>query len=179
MDAITGIVTTVLSFVAVLSVVVFVHELGHFQAARWLGIAVDTFSIGFGKSLAEWRSRAGIRWKIGALPFGGYVKFADDADGVSMGPKETLTPEEKAEARRKGMFHAQPVWKRAIVVAAGPMSNFIFSIAVFAAVSMMLGRDTTDVASLPARVVVMENTAAAEAGLRTGDVILQVNGQDM
>jgi len=76
------------SFVVVLSVVVFVHEFGHFQVARWRKVAIDTFSIGFGKTLLGWRDRQGVQWKVGALPLGGYVKFADDADAMSTGPRE-------------------------------------------------------------------------------------------
>ncbi len=167
------------SFVAVLSLVVFVHEFGHFQAARWCKVAIDTFSIGFGKPLASWRDRQGVEWKIGSLPLGGYVKFADDADAMSSAPKEQITdPAALAEARRKGLFHAQPIPARAFVVAAGPITNFIFAIAAFAAILMIMGRDVTDRMALPARVDgVLENSAAAAAGLRPGDVIVAVDGQ--
>src|SRR4029450_5881083 len=94
------------SFVVVLSVVVFVHEFGHFQVARWRKVAIDTFSIGFGKTLIGWRDKQGVQWKIGALPLGGYVKFTDDADAMSTGPVEQIDdPVAKAEARKKGLFH--------------------------------------------------------------------------
>ena len=103
------------SFVVVLSVVVFVHEFGHFQVARWRKVAIDTFSIGFGKTLLGWRDRHGVHWKIGALPLGGYVKFADDADAMSTGPRERIDdPVVMAEARRRGLFHAQPLNTRAM-----------------------------------------------------------------
>jgi len=166
------------SFVVVLSVVVFVHEFGHFQVARWRGVAIDTFSIGFGRTLLGWRDKHGVQWKIGALPLGGYVKFADDADAMSTGPRERIDdPEVLAEARRKGLFHAQPLSTRSLVVAAGPVTNFIFAILAFAALALIIGRDTTDVNSIPARIAaVSPGSAAAAAGLQSGDVIVAVDG---
>lgn len=167
------------SFIAVLSLVVFVHEFGHFQAARWRGVAIDTFSIGFGKTLLSWRDRQGVNWKIGALPLGGYVKFADDANSMSTAAAEPIEdPVQKAEARKKGLFHAQTLSTRSIVVAAGPVANFIFSILTFAVLAMIVGRDVTDPARLVARIDgVQAGSAAAEAGLLPGDVVLEVNGQ--
>ncbi|MEQ1493378.1 MAG: site-2 protease family protein, partial [Terricaulis sp.] len=109
LQSIQGLLVTLASFVVVLSVVVFVHEFGHFQVARWRGVAIDTFSIGFGKTLFGWRDKKGVQWKIGALPLGGYVKFADDADAMSTAPREKIEdPAVLAEARKKGLFHAQP-----------------------------------------------------------------------
>jgi regulator of sigma E protease len=167
------------AFVAVLSLVVFVHEFGHFQAARWCKVAIDTFSIGFGKALARWRDKQGVAWKVGVLPLGGYVKFVDDADAMSTGPRERIEdPAAFLEARRKGLFHAQPLASRAIVVAAGPIANFIFAILAFAFVVMVVGRDVTDGTKLPARVgLVAPNSAAATAGLRAGDVIVGVDSE--
>lgn len=160
------------SFVLVLSLVVFVHEFGHFQAARWSKVAIETFSIGFGKTLLGWKDRQGVQWKIGALPLGGYVKFADDADPMSTKPaEEILDPAARAEARRRGLFHAQPIRSRAFVVAAGPLTNFIFAIAAFAALIMIVGRD---VASVNA---VMPESAAAAAGLQAGDIVREVDGE--
>jgi len=167
------------SFLIVLGVVVFVHEFGHFQAARLRKVAVDTFSIGFGKALLSWRDKQGVIWKVGAVPLGGYVKFADDADGVSMGPREVIDdPAAKAEARRKGMFHAQSLLTRSIVVAAGPVTNFIFAIFAFALFFFASGVDVTDATKIPARIGAIEKGSAAEAaGLREGDVVTAVNGQ--
>lgn len=166
------------SFVVVLSVVVFVHEFGHFQVARWRKVAIDTFSIGFGKTLLGWRDKHGVQWKIGALPLGGYVKFTDDADAMSTAPVEQIDdPVARAEARKRGLFHAQPLKTRAMVVAAGPVTNFIFSILAFALIFVVMGRDTTDYAGLPARInTVAEGTAAAQAGLRPGDIVRGVDG---
>lgn len=169
------------SFVVVLSVVVFVHEFGHFQVARWRRVAIDTFSIGFGKTLVGWRDKQGVQWKIGALPLGGYVKFADDADAMSTAPREKIDdPEALAQARAKGLFHAQPLSTRSMVVAAGPLTNFVFSILAFALVALIAGRDVTDVSAIPARIGgVAENSAAAEAGLRPSDVILSAGGRSV
>jgi regulator of sigma E protease len=167
-----------ISFVLVLSAVVFVHEFGHFQVARWRGVAIDTFSIGFGKALAHWRDKQGVEWKIGVLPLGGYVKFADDVDAMSSAPRERLAdPEALAAARAKGFFHAQPVLTRVLVVAAGPVSNFIFAILAFSLHILVTGRDVTDYETTPTLIVgVMEGSAAAEAGLRAGEVVESVNG---
>ena len=179
LEQIKTILTYAGSFIAVLSLVVFVHEFGHFQAARWRKVAIDAFAIGFGKRLAGWRDKQGVEWKIGMLPLGGYVKFTGDADEASTGPAEPITdPIARAAARRKGLFHAQPLSTRAIVVAAGPISNFIFSIFVFALVVMIVGRDVTDTANLPARVdVVREASAAAQGGMRAGDVVVSIDGR--
>jgi regulator of sigma E protease len=181
MDVLQGIQNILLyvaSFVVVLSVVVFVHEFGHFQVARWRKVAIDTFSIGFGKTLFGWRDKQGVHWKVGALPLGGYVKFADDADAMSSGPREQINdPAILAEARRKGLFHAQPLSTRAMVVAAGPLTNFVFSIFAFALFVFIMGRDVTDRSTIPARVQsVTENSAAAQAGLQSRDIIRSVNG---
>jgi regulator of sigma E protease len=168
-----------LAFVIVLSIVVFVHEFGHFRVARWCGVAIETFSIGFGKTIFGWRDRKGVQWKVGALPLGGYVKFTDDANAMSTGPIEPIEdPEELARARARGLFHAQPLAKRAAVVAAGPLTNFVFSIFAFAAVAFFLGRDITDIDRIPARVAgVQAQSAASAAGLRAGDVIISADGR--
>jgi len=181
MDAIQSFFISALAFVTVLSVVVFVHEFGHFQAARWCKVAIDTFSIGFGKRLFGWRDKSGVEWKVGALPLGGYVKFTGDADAASTQSSEALDTEAaRAEARRLGHFHAMPVGVRAFVVAAGPLTNFIFSILAFATVAMIIGRDATDYASIRPQIgAVMEGSAAAEAGLQANEVVEAADGVPM
>lgn len=178
MDVLQNLLIYAGSFVVVLSVVVFVHEFGHFQVARWRGVAIDTFSIGFGKTLASWRDKQGVEWKIGALPLGGYVKFADDADAMSTAPREKIeSPEALAAARAKGLFHAQPLSTRSMVVAAGPFTNFVFSILAFALLALIVGRETTDPNAIPARIAaVAANSAAQSAGLQRGDIIVAVDG---
>jgi regulator of sigma E protease len=181
LQSLQGIFIYAASFVLVLSVVVFVHEFGHFQVARWRKVAIDTFSIGFGKTLLGWRDKQGVQWKVGALPLGGYVKFADDADAMSTGPREQIDdPAALAEARAKGLFHAQPLLTRSLVVAAGPVFNFIFAILAFALIALIIGRDITDADALPARIAaVAPGSAAANAGLQPGDTIVTVSGRSV
>ena len=119
-----------LPFLFVLTVVVFIHELGHFLVARWCGVKVKTFSIGFGKEIFGFNDRHGTRWRLAWVPLGGYVKFMDDENAASVPSREKLeamTPEE-----RRASFQAKPVWQRAAVVAAGPMANFLLAIFIFA-----------------------------------------------
>jgi regulator of sigma E protease len=124
----------VLSFLFVLSVVVFFHELGHFLVARWCGVTVTTFSIGFGRELWGFDDRHGTRWRVAAIPLGGYVKFLDDANAASAGAPVELTPEMQA-----GSFHNKPVWQRAAVVFAGPFANFILAAVIYSVLNMTVG----------------------------------------
>jgi regulator of sigma E protease len=164
------------TFVVVLSLVVFVHEFGHFQVAKWCGVAIEAFSIGFGKRLVSWKDKSGVEWKIGSLPLGGYVKFVDDSDPSSTLPQQAPSdPAELAAARRKGLYHAQPVASRAAVAAAGPAANFIFSILAFALLLMVFGRDATDEMRLSPRIDdVQVGSAADKAGLKSGDVVVTI-----
>lgn len=161
------------SFVAVLTVVVFVHELGHFLVARWCGVKVTAFSIGFGKEIFGFVDRHGTRWRFAWIPLGGYVKFMDDANAASVpsgAPEQEMTPEERA-----GSFHHKPLWRRAAVVAAGPLANFLFSIVIFACMFSFIGQRTTI-----ARVdEVVKNMPAEKAGFEKGDVIISIAGRDI
>ena len=130
-----------LSFVIVLTVVVFIHEMGHFLVARWCGVKVSAFSIGFGKEIFGFVDRHGTRWRFAWIPLGGYVKFMDDANAASLSSGEAaeqMTPEQL-----EGSFHHKPLWRRAAVVAAGPIANFLFAIVVFAFMFSLVGQRTT------------------------------------
>lgn len=169
------------AFISVLGVVVFVHEYGHYQVGRWCGIAVKSFSIGFGKEWFGWTDKHGTRWKVSRIPIGGFVSWADDSDPTSAGPAteehKSLSPE---EARARGHFRAMPIWKRAAATAAGPAANFVFSISVIALLLMTIGRDATDYAKLPARVDgVQAGSAAERAGLIVGDIIVRADTTDI
>jgi len=163
--------TIAVSFLVALTVVVFVHEFGHFQVARWCGVAVKTFSIGFGKELFGWNDKKGTHWRIAAIPLGGFVQFIDDANAASAGANDK-EPVELTKEQREGAFHSQPVWKRAAVVSAGPIFNFILAIVIFAITFMILGRTIME-----AKVAdVQPGTPAAAAGFQKGDVITSING---
>lgn len=166
-EAFGGVATSLLAFVAVLSVVVFVHEFGHYQVARWCRVKVDSFSMGFGPELFAWTARDGVRWRIGALPLGGYVKFAGDKDASSL-----TGSVDGPEARAEGLFHAQSVGVRSAVTLAGPMANFIFAIAVFAVFFTAFG----ETFQRPVVVEVSAASAAERAGLRAGDEVVSVDG---
>src|SRR6266508_2770609 len=125
----------------VLSVVVFFHELGHFLVARWCGVRVLVFSIGFGPELVGFNDRHGTRWKISAVPLGGYVKFFGDENAASV-PDEAAVAAMTPAEQRESFFH-QPVGRRAAIVVAGPVANFVLAILVFAAVFMTFGKQIT------------------------------------
>jgi regulator of sigma E protease len=162
-----------LPFLFVLTVVVFIHELGHFLVARWCGVKVKAFSIGFGKEIFGFNDRHGTRWRLAWIPLGGYVKFMDDENAASVPSRESLdrmTPEERA-----GAFQAKPVWQRAAVVAAGPAANFLLAILLFAFMAYTFGVRRTE-----ARVeAVVPESAAAAAGLQAGDLVVSVDGKDI
>jgi regulator of sigma E protease len=155
------------------TLVVFIHEFGHFIVARWCGIKVLVFSIGFGPELIGFDDRHGTRWKFAAIPLGGYVKFFGDENAASVpdaGAVASMTQDE----RRVSFFH-QPVWARAAVVAAGPLANFILAIVIFTALFMFYGKQET-----AARVdEVIPNSAAAAAGFRPGDLVVAINGKEI
>jgi regulator of sigma E protease len=166
-----SLLVTLLSFLFVLTIVVFVHELGHFLVGRWCGVGVTAFSIGFGPELVGWNDRHGTRWKISAIPLGGYVKFAGDVNGASVPDAGTLATMSAAE--RAISFHHQNVAKRAAIVAAGPIANFILAIAVFAAIFYVSGRHVL----APRIEAVQAGSAAERAGFESGDLVLSINGR--
>ncbi len=170
-----------LSFLAVFTTIVFVHEMGHFLTARALGFKVDAFSIGFGKAIWQRRDSHGTLWKISQLPLGGYVKFAGDQGAASVPDREKLAEmknelaDEGDQKQMAGIFHFMPVWKRVLVTAAGPLMNFVFAILVFTALLMGFGK--TYIA--PEVGSVAPNSAAFEAGFIAGDLIVSANGEDI
>src|SRR5450631_4399644 len=133
-------------FLFVLTIVVFFHELGHFLVARWCGIKILTFSIGFGPEIVGFSDRYGTRWKISAVPLGGYVKFFGDENAASVPDHEAAAA--MSEDEKKVSFLHKPVGARAAVVAAGPIANFILAIAIFAGVFVTVGKQTTSAASI-------------------------------
>src|SRR3712207_3782968 len=152
---------TLISFLVVLTVVVFIHEFGHFWVGRLCGVGVTAFSIGFGPELIGWNDRKGTRWKISAIPLGGYVKFAGDANGASVPDPEVMARMSPAE--RAISFHHQNVAKRAAIVAAGPIANFLLAIVVFAGITYVSGRYVL----APRVESVQAESAAARAGFRS------------
>ncbi len=164
---------TIVPFLFVLTVVVFVHEMGHYLVGRWCGIGVQAFSIGFGPELFGFNDRRGTRWKLSAIPLGGYVKFVGDMS-VTSSPdadgEKNLSPEERRIA-----FHTQPVWKRAATVFAGPAFNFLLTIAVFAVMFAAYGRDVRE----PMVAQVNPGSPAASAGFQPGDRFVSINGRQI
>lgn len=157
-------------FLFVLTVVVFFHELGHFTVARWCGVKVDTFSIGFGREIFGWNDRHGTRWKLSWIPLGGYVKFAGDENAASVPDRARLAQISVEE--RAGLFHFKPLSQRAAVVAAGPIANFILAIVIFAAIFTFVGKTV----ATPVVDDVRPDSVAAAAGFVAGDRIVSIDG---
>lgn len=158
-------------FLFVLTVVVFIHELGHFLVARWCGVTVQAFSIGFGREIWGFYDRHGTRWRLAWIPLGGYVKFVDDENGASVPSQEALerlTPEE-----REGAFQNKTLAQRAAVVAAGPIANFLLAIALFAGIFTFVGVSVT----APRVDELIPGGAAEQAGFKAGDLILAIDGK--
>jgi regulator of sigma E protease len=160
----------IIPFLFVLTVIVFFHELGHFLVARLCGIRVLVFSIGFGPELVGFNDRSGTRWKVSAIPLGGYVKFFGDENEASVPDPATLAAMTAEE--RKCSFPGQPVASRAAVVAAGPITNFILAIVLFAGVFMFYGKTT----AIPRIAAVEPTSPAAAAGFKVGDLITSIDG---
>ena len=166
-----GLIGYIIPFLFVLTIVVFFHELGHFLVARWAGVKVLTFSLGFGPELAGFNDRHGTRWKISAVPLGGYVKFFGDDSEASTPSSEALAS--MTEEERAGSFHHKKVGPRAAIVAAGPIANFLLAIVIFTCLFTFFGKPSTT-----ARVDQVEaGSAAAAAGFQVGDVVTVIDGK--
>ncbi|MBW3617479.1 MAG: RIP metalloprotease [Proteobacteria bacterium] len=169
----------IVPFLLVLTAVVTIHELGHYWAARSFGVAIDEFSIGFGRAIARWTDKRGVEWRIGWLPLGGYVSFSGDANAASMPDQEALERFRAEVQAREGKgaerryFHFKPVWQRAVVVAAGPFANFVLSVTIFTLLVAVFGQSV----HRPQVAAVQPGSAAERAGFRPGDVITEVNGR--
>lgn len=166
MHDLVSLLRTIVSFAVVLGVLVFVHEMGHYLAARWRGIHVETFSIGFGQSLARWTDKRGTVWKLAWIPLGGYVKLHGQE-------RPDLVPEEERAAWQPGRtFHEKSVWSRIIVIAAGPIANFILAAVLFIGLFMVVGKPIAE----PVIGQILPGSAASQVKLQPGDVITNVGG---
>ena len=158
-----------IAFLAAIGPLIIFHELGHYWVARWFGVGAETFSIGFGKEVAGWTDKRGTRWKIGMLPLGGYVKFIGDSD-----PSSTTDHSEDLPAeQQRHSFHLRPPWQRFLIVLAGPVTNFLIAILIFAAFFAAYGVPQT-----PTIVrLIVSGGAAEQAGIEAGDRIVEIAGR--
>src|SRR5271170_4204540 len=160
----------ILPFIAIMSAIVFFHELGHYAVGRWCGVKIDAFSLGFGPELFARVDSRGTRWRLGAFPLGGYVKFWGDADAASTPDGAAVATLSPAERRRT--LAGQPLRNRAAIVAAGPIANFILAFVLFTTLFMLFGRyeHTARIGGVEA------GSPAAQAGFASGDVVKSING---
>ena len=171
LGGIGNVLSVLLPFLFVLTIVVFIHELGHFLVARWCGVKIKAFSIGFGREIFGFYDRYGTRWRFAWIPLGGYVKFLDDENSASAPSKAALdkmTPDERA-----GAFQTQPLASRSAIVVAGPVANFLLAIVIFALTFTLVGVQVT----APRVDELVADGAAASAGFKPGDVIVSIDGQ--
>jgi regulator of sigma E protease len=170
---------TIASMIFVLSIVVTIHELGHFWAAKRFGVAIDCFSLGFGPALASWRDKSGVEWRVASIPLGGYVRFSGDENAASVPDQADLEAMKREIASREGdeavsrYFHFKPVWQRAVIAAAGPMANFALAVVILAVFLSVFGQ-----VSHPARVDrVVPGGPGAAAGFLAGDLIVKADNK--
>ncbi|MEO6718486.1 MAG: RIP metalloprotease RseP [Novosphingobium sp.] len=167
-----SILLTLFAFLLLLAPLVVIHELGHYLVARWCGVKADVFSVGFGKELLGWTDKRGTRWKLSSLPLGGYVQFAGDWNAISMpdAAATQLPPDELAKT-----FHIKPLWQRALIVSAGPLTNLLFAVIIFAAFNLAYGKvvASTEIARFG------ENSPAMAAGMKLGDRIESIDGREV
>ena len=159
----------IIGFLLLLGPLVTIHELGHYIVGRWCGVKADAFSIGFGREIAGWTDKRGTRWKLSVLPLGGYVQFAGDMGPTSQPNEEWL---KLPDWEKEMSFHVKPLWQRALIVAAGPVTNLLFAVAIFASFNLILGRPD----AAPVVTTFMEQSAARDAGMKLGDRIVSIDG---
>jgi regulator of sigma E protease len=163
--------STILPFIALILVVVFIHEYGHYYFAKKYGVGVTDFSIGFGKEIFGWNDKSGTRWKICWIPLGGYVKFFGDRNVFSQADQEKII-KQYSTADRKKLFVLKPLYQRALIVVAGPLANFLLAIVIFFSVYMFVGKDFT-----PAVInEVQKDSPAMTSGLKNNDIIVSIDG---
>lgn len=166
-------------FLVILTVVITIHELGHYWAARMFGVAMDRFSIGFGRAIFSRADKRGMEWRIGWIPLGGYVKFSGDTNAASVPDVDDLAALRKHVIEQEGAaalgryYHFKPVWQRAVIAAAGPLANFALAFAIFTFFLVMFPHDITP----PVVGGVAPDSPAAAAGIRAGDEITHANGR--
>ncbi|MFL0356961.1 RIP metalloprotease RseP [Erythrobacter sp. GH1-10] len=161
-----------IGFLLVLGPLITLHELGHYLVGRWFGVEAEAFSVGFGKEIWGRTDRRGTRWKLSALPLGGYVQFRGD-----MNPASVPDPDAPQE---EGSFQSAALWKRALIVAAGPVANLLITIAIFASIFSIYGKLTV-VGAEDSRTagVFSETSVAQEAGMEIGDLIVAIDGEEV
>jgi len=165
---------TILPFIALILVVVFIHEYGHYYFAKRYGVGVTDFSIGFGKEIFGWNDKTGTRWKICWIPLGGYVKFFGDRNVFSQADQEKIINKYSKEDQEK-LFVLKPLYQRALIVAGGPLANFLLAIVIFFSVYTFIGKDFT-----PAVInEVQKNSPAMDAGLQDKDIIVSIDGNEV
>ncbi len=160
------------SFIFILGVIVFVHEMGHFLVARYNGVRVEVFSIGFGREMFGWNDSSGTRWKVSLLPLGGYVRMFGDADAASTpsGEVSEMPPDE-----RRVSFHHKRLGQRTAIILAGPLANFVLAVVILAGLFATVGQRIT-----PAEIsMVTPGSAAEAAGMRAGDTVLRIDGREI
>ena len=165
-----NIITFIIPFIVLITVVVFIHEYGHYYFAKKFGVGVTDFSIGFGKEIFGFNDKSGTRWKFCLIPLGGYVKFFGDRNVFTQAEQQELLNQYSPEDQKK-LFVVKPIYQRSLVVAAGPFANFLLAILIFTFIYMFAGKDFT-----PGKISeVQENSPAEVIGLKKNDVIYSIN----
>ena len=164
----------IIPFLILILVVVFIHEYGHYYFARKYGVGVTDFSIGFGKELFGWNDKSGTRWKICAIPLGGYVKFFGDRNVYSQADHQEILEKYNEEEREK-LFILKPLYQRVLIVFGGPLANFLLALVIFFSIYTFIGKDFT-----PAVInEVQKDSPAMAGGLKAEDIILEIDGNEV